>query len=130
MKLSLVRLSEIVFSKKFSCLILRKFSLKKYALAILIRSMSASHISCQLFTLMMIVVAMAMNDVTEDTNPAGPPAPADFVAPLKQVDVQGDEQRLGLLERTLIRRMGSTMVLRLWTSLVFNEITNSTIPIY
>ena len=59
-----------------------------------------------------------------------PPAPADFVAPLKQVDVQGDEQRLGLLERTLIRRMGSTMVLRLWTSLVFNEITNSTIPIY
>ena len=73
MKLSLVRLSEIVFSKNYSCLILRKFSLKKYALAILIRSMSASHISCQLFTLMMIVVAMAMNDVTEDTNPAGPP---------------------------------------------------------
>jgi hypothetical protein len=45
---------------------------------------------------MMIGVAMAMSDVTEDTIPAGPPAPADFVTPLKQeIDVQGDEQRWG-----------------------------------
>jgi len=51
-------------------------------LALLIRSMNASHISCQLFTLMMIGVAMAMVDVTEETNPAGPPAPVDFVVPL------------------------------------------------
>jgi len=43
-----------------------------------------------------VAMAMAMSDVTEDTIPAGPPAPADFVTPLKQeIDVQGDEQRWG-----------------------------------